>query len=142
MVTEHSVPTTIGLVPVLHEVSAFITFSFNMLSKIGINWLHCNPPRVPLIYSCIQQLSYCVTLFLPGVVYQSDDRGNCVDVLTAAGPVKALLYDEEKDLLVTVTINMMLYQHSVSADNVATAVAEVLGIDVCGLFAFGCEMVV
>jgi intraflagellar transport protein 140 len=47
-----------------------------------------------------------------------------VEVLSAGSPIKALLYEEEKELLLTITVNMMLYQHTVSSDNVATAVSE------------------
>ena len=51
-----------------------------------------------------------------GSVYYLNDQGKMVQQFVAQGPVRKLLYYEEKDMLVTVTTNMMLTQHAVSPE--------------------------
>ena len=51
-----------------------------------------------------------------GGVYYINDAGTLVEVFRADGPVYKLLYYDEKNILVTVTSNMMLSQHAVTND--------------------------
>ena len=51
-----------------------------------------------------------------GSVYYLNDTGKVVQQFTAEGPVRKLLYYEDKNILITVTTNMMLTQHAVSAE--------------------------
>ena len=51
-----------------------------------------------------------------GSVYYLNETGKVVQQFTAEGPIRKLLYYEEKHILVTVTTNMMLTQHAVSPE--------------------------
>ena len=53
---------------------------------------------------------------LSGGVYFLNESGKIEQQFTAEGPVRKLLYYEDKNILITVTTTMMLTQHTVSAD--------------------------
>ena len=55
-----------------------------------------------------------------------DDKGHTTASFAVDGSVKTLLYYESKDVLVTVTDNMMLTQHSISRDGNTTEMMKVL----------------
>jgi intraflagellar transport protein 140 len=55
-----------------------------------------------------------------------DDKGRCTQSFTTDGPVKALLYTEGKDILVTVTDGLMLSQHTVARDGSTTEIMKVI----------------
>ena len=51
--------------------------------------------------------------------------GGLSQQFTADGPVRRLLYYEEKNILITVSANMMLVQHSVAADGETREIIKV-----------------
>lgn len=55
-------------------------------------------------------------LFHLGSVFFVDDKGHTTASFAVDGPVRTLLYYEGKEILITVTENMMLTQHSVAVD--------------------------
>ena len=57
-----------------------------------------------------------------------DDKGHTTTSFSVDGSVKTLLYYEGKDILVTVTENMMLTQHSISLDGNTN---EIMKVRVC-----------
>jgi len=63
------------------------------------------------------------------------ENGAMVKQFTADGAVRKLLYYQEKNILVTVTTNMMLTQHSVSHDGETREMIKVSGVtsesDIC-----------
>ncbi|CAB4033863.1 intraflagellar transport 140 homolog, partial [Paramuricea clavata] len=60
-----------------------------------------------------------------GVVFLVDDKGHTTTSFSVDGSVKTLLYYEGKDILVTVTENMMLTQHSISLDGNTNEIMKV-----------------
>ncbi len=60
-----------------------------------------------------------------GTVFFVDDKGHTTTSFAVDGSVKTLLYYEVKDILVTVTDNMMLTQHSISLDGNTNEIMKV-----------------
>ena len=60
-----------------------------------------------------------------GGVYFVNGAGGLSQQFTADGPVRRLLYYEEKNILITVSANMMLVQHSVAADGETREIIKV-----------------
>ena len=54
-----------------------------------------------------------VISFLSGGVYYMSESGRCIQCFSVDTPVKELLFYEEKNVLVTITENLMLTQHAV-----------------------------
>ena len=74
--------------------------------------------------------SQCQALFLvfhsvPGVVHHMDEKGRTAECFTCDGPIKSLLYCENKDMLVAITDSLILSQHSVAPDGGTTEVIKV-----------------
>ena len=62
---------------------------------------------------------------LPGSVFHVDDKGHSTSSFAVDGRVKTLLYYEGKDVLVTVTENMMLTQHTIEPDGTTNEIMKV-----------------
>lgn len=54
-----------------------------------------------------------------------NEAGKCVQSFTVDSPVKKLLYYAEKNILVTVTNNLMLTQHAVMPEGDANEIIKV-----------------
>ena len=64
-------------------------------------------------------------LFLTGSVTYLNEMHKTVQQFTAEGPVRKLLFYQERSILVTVTTTMMLTQHSVSDEGDCTEMLKV-----------------
>ena len=62
---------------------------------------------------------------LSGSVFHVDDKGHSTSSFAVDGRVKTLLYYEGKDVLVTVTENMMLTQHTIEPDGTTNEIMKV-----------------
>ena len=69
-----------------------------------------------------------------GTVFFVDDKGHTTTSFAVDGGVKTLLYYEGRDILVTVTENMMLTQHSISFDGNTN---EIMKVNLHGFIANG-----
>ena len=54
-----------------------------------------------------------------------DDQHKAVSQFTADGPVRKLLFYEQRSILITVTTTMILTQHSVAEDGSCTEMLKV-----------------
>ena len=66
---------------------------------------------------------------LTGGVYYVNDAGQCAQIFNADGPVLTLLHYDEKNLLITVTENMLLTQHFITPEGEAREVMKVKSDD-------------
>lgn len=60
-----------------------------------------------------------------------NETGKLVMQFTAEGCVRKLLYYDEKNILITVTSNMMLTQHNVSVDGDTREILKVSWLILC-----------
>ncbi|XP_022095457.1 intraflagellar transport protein 140 homolog isoform X2 [Acanthaster planci] len=60
-----------------------------------------------------------------GKGYHIDDKGTCSQVLTADGPIKKMLFNRHRNILVVVTQSLMLAQYSLSSDGKTTETMKV-----------------
>ena len=70
----------------------------------------------------------CISIIVinkTGSVYYLNDGGKLVQQFMAEGPVRKLLYYEEKNILVTITTSMMLTQHAVSQEGETREIIKV-----------------
>ena len=78
------------------------------------------------LYKCraeyILHLNLC---FSAGRLYFLDDKGNMSQSVTVDGPVKKLLYNSHRNVLVAITKTLVLSQYSVSQDGKLTEMMKV-----------------
>ena len=67
---------------------------------------------------------------MPGRIYFLDDKGNMSPAVNLEGPVKKLLFNDQRNVLVAVTKSLSLSQYSVSMDGKTT---EMMKVWCCGL---------
>ena len=75
-----------------------------------------------------------------GVVYLIDESGSCSQVIQADGPIKKILYNEQRNILVVITQFLMLGQYSVGSDGKTTEITKV-GISVVFFFSPWVEVI-
>jgi hypothetical protein len=61
----------------------------------------------------------------PGTVYFLDDRGKCKKCYQVEAPLKYVLYYENKDIIVTITDNLLLTQHNLQQDGEYNEISKV-----------------
>ena len=66
--------------------------------------------------------------FISGKVYQIDEKGHCSEKFSTDGPVKSLFYYEGRDIILTVTDTLMLFQHRIDANGYVTELSKVCPI--------------
>ena len=67
-----------------------------------------------------------VTLVFSGSIFFLEDNGKCTKCFQVEGAVKYLLYYETGDVVLTITDNLLLTQHTVKQDGDYAEVSKVI----------------
>lgn len=78
----------------------------------------------PKLLQCLN-LMFCYCWKLAGSVFYVDEAGKIKRPFVVDGPVRKLLYYDEKNVLVTVTENLMLTLHNVTNDGTTSEALKV-----------------